>query len=181
MTRFGIALLIALGVASPAFAADPPANTAARPAVTAPSTDVFLAKTAVGNLFEIESSKLALSKTKTAQVRTFANEIVKDHTEAGAKFKLAVADARLKPPAETLDAQHQTAMNDLKSKDGAAFDKSYTDDQYRAHVETVDMFQAYADGGDNARMKQFAKGMLPTLKTHLDHVTKLRGDVALLK
>jgi predicted outer membrane protein len=43
------------------------------------------------------------------------------------------------------------------------------------------MFQAYADGGDNARMKQFAKDMLPTLKTHLDHVTKLRGDVALLK
>ena len=175
MTRLGIALLIALGVASAAaFAADPPANTAARPATAAPSTDVFLTKTAGGNLFEIESSKLALTKTKTAPVRTFANEMVRDHIEAGAKFKQAVADAKLTPPSEALDAQHQTAINDLKGKDGSAFDKAYIDDQYRAHVQTVDMFQAYADGGDNARIKQFAQQMLPTLKTHLGHVTKLR-------
>jgi putative membrane protein len=42
----------------------------------------LLSKTAAGNLFEIESSKLALSKTRTSQVRTFANEMVKDHTDA---------------------------------------------------------------------------------------------------
>jgi putative membrane protein len=166
---------MALGAASAtAFAADPPASTAARPVMAAPSTDVFLTKTAVGNLFEIESSKLALSKTRTAQVRTFANEMVKDHTDAGMKFKQAVTEARLTPPPAAMDAQHQSAMKDLKGQDGAVFEKAYIDDQYRAHVETVDMFQAYADGGDNARMKQFAQQVLPILKTHLDHVTKLR-------
>jgi predicted outer membrane protein len=41
-------------------------------------------------------------------------------------------------------------------------------------IETVAMFEAYAKGGDNARMKQFANEMLPTLKTHLDQVSKLK-------
>lgn len=36
------------------------------------------------------------------------------------------------------------------------------------------MFEAYAKGGDNGRMKQFASDMLPMLKMHLDHVSKLK-------
>jgi putative membrane protein len=36
------------------------------------------------------------------------------------------------------------------------------------------MFEAYAKGGDNARMKQFANEMLPTLKAHLDQVSKIK-------
>ena len=109
-------------------------------------------------------------------MRSFANEMIKYHTEAGAKFKKAVADAKLKAPPEALDAKHQAIMNDLKAKDVTVFDKAYIDEQYKAHVETVDMFEAYAKRGDNATMKQFAQQLLPTLKIHLDHVTRLRRD-----
>ncbi len=159
-------------VAPPAsFATDPPARTAAMPA---PATPTFLANTAVANLFEIESSKLALSKSKAEAVRGFANLMITDHTAAGTKFKQAVAEAKLTPPPEKLDAKHQATLDDLKKKDGAAFDKAYIDAQYNGHIETVAMFEAYAKGGDNARMKQFANEMLPTLKMHLEHVTKMR-------
>jgi putative membrane protein len=175
MTRLAVALAIALGAPSgTALAADPPPRSATRPAVAMPTTKEFLSKTAVGNLFEIESSKLALSRAKTKQVRTFADEMVRDHTEAGMKFKQAVSDGKLTMPPVKLDSQHQAALNELKSKDRASFDKAYVDEQYKAHVETVDMFQAYADGGDDARMKLFAEQMLPILKTHLDHAIKLR-------
>ena len=178
MTRWAVALLMAMGLGSAtALAADPPANTAARPATAAPSTDVFLTKTAAGNLFEIESSKLALSKTKSEQIRTFANEMVKDHTAAGTKFKQAVSEAKLKAPAEALAPEQQTTMVDLKAEEGPAFERDYVNQQYKAHVQTVDMFQAYADNGDNPRLKQFAREMLPTLKTHLDHATNLRSSL----
>jgi len=177
MTRLAVALLIAMGAASTAtFAADPPTNTniAARPMMPAPSTEVFVNKAAAGNLFEIESSKLALSKTTSAKVRMFANEMVKDHSEAAAKFKQAVGDARLKMPAEALETPQQTAMVDLKAEEGPTFDRDYINQQYKAHVMTVDMFQAYADAGDNPRLTRFAQEMLPILKTHLDRVTRLR-------
>lgn len=44
----------------------------------------------------------------------------------------------------------------------------------RSAPRTRSMFEAYAKGGDNARMKQFASDMLPTLKMHLDQVGKLK-------
>lgn len=36
----------------------------------------------------------------------------------------------------------------------------------KARSPSPAMFEAYAKGGDNARMKQFANELLPTLKTH---------------
>jgi len=156
-----------------AFAADPPAKQAAAPMAT-PSTSTFLTNTAVANLFEIESSKVALTKTKNDKIKAFANLMVTDHTGAGTKFKQAVTDAKLTPPAEKLDAKHQALLDDLQKKDGAAFDTAYVKAQHDGHVETVAMFEAYAKGGDNARMKQFANEMLPTLKAHLDQVSKLK-------
>lgn len=163
-----------LVIAPVSFAADPPPLTAAAPATSVPVTSTFLTNTAVANLFEIESSKLALTKTKSDKVKAFANEMVTDHTAAGEKFKTAVAEAKLTPPVEKLDAKHQALLDDLKKKDGAAFDKAYVDAQYQGHVETVAMFEAYAKSGDNARMKKLASELLPTLKKHLEHVTALR-------
>jgi putative membrane protein len=159
---------------APVVAADPPAKTAAAPAMTTPSTATFLTNTAVANLFEIESSKAALAKSKNDKVKAFANQMVTDHSAAGTKFKQAVADAKLTLPAEKLDAKHQALLDGLKKQDGGAFDTAYIKAQYDGHVETVGMFEAYAKGGDNARMKQFANDMLPTLKMHLDHVSKLK-------
>jgi len=170
---FAASIVPFLAMASGSFAADPP-KTAAAPPMSAPSTSTFLTNAAVANLFEIESSKLALSKTKTEKVKSFANEMVTDHTAAGEKFKQAVADAKLTPPAEKLDAKHQAILDDLKKKEGTAFDKAYIDAQYQGHVEAVAMFEAYAKDGDNARMKRLAGDLLPTLKKHLDHVSAMR-------
>jgi putative membrane protein len=168
------ALPLVLASAPPAFAADPPAKQAAAPGMATPSTSTFLTNTAVANLFEIEGSKVALTKTKNDKIKAFANLMVTDHTGAGAKFKQAVADAKLTPPAEKLDAKHQSLLDDLKKKDGTAFDTAYVKAQHEGHVETVALFEAYAKGGDNARMKQFANEMLPTLKAHLEDVSKLK-------
>jgi putative membrane protein len=168
------ALPLLLASAPTAFAADPPAKTAAVPAMATPSTSTFLTNTAVANLFEIESSKVALTKTRNDKIKAFANQMVTDHTGAGTKFKQAVADAKLTPPAEKLDAKHQALLDDLKNKNGTAFDTAYVKAQYDGHVETVAMFEAYAKGGDNVRMKQFTNDMLPTLKSHLDQVSKLK-------
>jgi putative membrane protein len=178
MLRPFAVMLIALAVAAPAaFAADPPSTAAAGP--TAPmAADEFLGKTAVGNKFEIDSSKLAISKTKSETVKSFANDMVKDHGQAVVKMKQAVTDAKAKAPADALDAKHQAIYDDLKSKDGVAFDKAYVDAQTQGHVDTVAMFEAYAKSGDNPRIKAFANDLLPTLRSHLDHVKKLQASMS---
>lgn len=162
--------LAALAV-TPAIAADPP-STAAAPAT--PATGSFVATTAASNLFEIESSKLALAKSGNDKVKAFANQMVADHTQAAAKFKQAVTEAKLTPPAEKLDTRHQSILDDLTKRTGTGFDQAYLKAQHDAHVEAVGLFDTYARGGDNARMKQFAAEMLPTLKQHLQHVASMQ-------
>ena len=170
-------MLVALAAAAPAaLAADPP-STAAAAAAQAPATDEFLTKLAAGNKFEIDSSKLAISKTKSESVKAFANQMVTDHGQAAIKMKQAVTDAKAKAPADALDAKHQAIYDDLKKKEGAAFDQAYVDAQAKGHVETVAMVEAYAKGGDNPRIKAFASDILPTLKTHLDKVQKLQTSM----
>jgi putative membrane protein len=172
MVRSIACLVLFTGLAaSAAFAADPPA-TASAPAGTAVSTDAFLKQTAVGNQFEIDSSKLALSKSNSTDVKAFATQMVNDHSTAGAAFKKAVSDAKLKEPS-TSDDKHDALLKDLRAKSGADFDKAYVDAQKQGHVETVALFEAYAKGGDNPRIKQFAQDLLPKLREHLDHVRKL--------
>jgi putative membrane protein len=168
-------MIVAMTAIAPvAFAADPPSTAAASPAVPAMSTDEFLAKLAAGNKFEIDSSKLAISKSKSETVKAFANQMVTDHGQAAVKMKQAVTDAKVKAPPDQLDAKHQAIYDDLKKKEGAALDQAYVDAQMKGHVETVAMVEAYAKGGDNARIKAFANDILPTLRSHLDHVKKLQ-------
>ena len=221
---FAILLLGGTALFAPDGLAQGQPSTAARPTMPAPATDTFLTKVAAGNTFEIESSKLALSRSRNAEVKAFAqmmidmhtrttadlkaaiaesgqplvpptalpddlqakldnlgkaadadfaNMMIKDHGEAGAKFKKAVADAKLKAPPDEMDAKHKKLQEDLAKKNGADFEKSYIAAQRDGHKETVELFEAYAAGGDNARMKQFAQELLPTLRKHLEHVAKL--------
>ncbi|HYC65508.1 MAG TPA: DUF4142 domain-containing protein [Reyranellaceae bacterium] len=170
---FAILLLGGTALFAPDGLAQGQPSTAARPTMPAPATDTFLTKVAAGNTFEIESSKLALGKKPKKEVADFANMMIKDHGEAGAKFKKAVADAKLKAPPDEMDAKHKKLQEDLAKKNGADFEKSYIAAQRDGHKETVELFEAYAAGGDNARMKQFAQELLPTLRKHLDHVAKL--------
>jgi putative membrane protein len=90
------------------------------------------------------------------------------------KFEQAVSDAGLKLPPERMDSQGRFTCNDLRSKTAADFDKEYVQAQYNGHVETVEMFRAYANSGEDARLKRFAADALPTLQAHLALVKTLR-------
>lgn len=150
------------------------AGSAIADAVTHDSPQQFADKAAVANLFEIETSKLAVKMSKNKDVLAFANKMITDHTKAGTAFKAAVGKATgVTPPAEKLDEAHQGKLDDLKGKTGEDFDKAYIDAQQDAHDEAVSLFDSYANNGDDAALKAFAAETLPTLKAHKDMVDKM--------
>jgi putative membrane protein len=152
-----------------------PASQPAQPGVPI-TTATFLEKVAAGNTFEIESSRLAMTKATNASVKSFAQQMVTDHTEAGSKFKAAVSEADLKAPPEKTDAKHTAIVEKLKGLQGVEFDQAYITAQREAHVETVALFEAYAATGENARLKKFANELLPVLRSHLEHVNALKAS-----
>jgi putative membrane protein len=62
------------------------------------------------------------------------------------------------------------ALTDAKPED---FDRIYAGQQVKAHKRVADLFDAYAEDGNNEALKQFAANVLPTIKQHLEQAEKL--------
>jgi putative membrane protein len=130
-----------------------------------PKTPDFVKEVAISDMFEIESSKLAAERAD-APTKTFANQMVKDHTKTSTELKgLAVPNA---PIPTALDSAHQSKLDKLKGLNGADFTKQYQDMQVSAHKDAVSLFERYGKGGDNDKLKAWANKTLPDLKHHLE-------------
>lgn len=142
------------------------------------SSQGFVEKASVANEFEIESSKVALSKSKNAEVKAFAQRMISEHSQTGKKLKKTVAASGSSAMlAEGLDAKHQKMLGKLQNTaSGKDFDKEYLSMQKDAHKEAVCLFKDYAKNGSNPTLRNFAADTLPHLKDHLKHVKKLKEN-----
>jgi putative membrane protein len=131
----------------------------------APKTPDFVQEAATSDMFEIESSKLANSRT-SGEVKAFAGKMVTDHTQTSEELR-AKAQAANVPLPTAMDNKHQKMLDKLRGLTGKDFTRQYVKDQVSGHKEAVSLFQRYSSGGDNAGLKEWATSTLPTLQTHL--------------
>lgn len=169
-------LSAAFAAATPAFAqeAAAPAAPAAAPVTVTEPAD-FAAMASVSNLFEIETSTLAIERGQSEEVKAFAQQMVTDHTKA-AQDMAPAAEAEGLTSATELDQRHQAIVDDMTNLEGADFDAAYIAAQMQAHDEAVALFQGYVDGGADGPLKDFAAATLPTLQMHQEHVRGLSAQ-----
>jgi putative membrane protein len=133
----------------------------------APATADFVKEVAISDMFEIESSKLAEQKGN-AQEKTFAQQMVTDHTKTSTELKQLVSSGKVKAEVPAaLDSSHQSKLDKLKNANGKDFSSDYDSYQVSAHKDAVSLFERYAKGGDNSELKDWAGKTLPALKHHL--------------
>lgn len=144
--------------------------------VQAQSAQDFVNKVAISDMFEIQSSQLALSKQADEDTKPFAQKMVQDHQKTSSELKAVVEGSIVKLTLPTtMDSEHQQMLNDLQAKDGKDFDQSYDQIQVKAHRDVVALFEAYSTkGGDNPELKSWASKTLPDLKEHLAMAEKLK-------
>jgi putative membrane protein len=132
-----------------------------------PSTEDFVKEVAISDMFEIEASKLAQQKGNAA--KTFASQMVTDHTKTSTELKGLVSGGKVKAELPTaLDSSHQSKLDKLKAASGEEFSSDFNSMQVSAHKDAVSLFERYAKGGDNADLKDWAGKTLPALKHHLE-------------
>jgi putative membrane protein len=88
--------LVAYGLLSTAALAQSPTATTTPGAVPHAniSTPDFVKKVAISDMFEIESSRLALTKQRDTDTKPFAERMVQDHQETSTELKQLVQSAR---------------------------------------------------------------------------------------
>lgn len=151
-----------------------PAATVPTPADESAAPD-FVAKAAVSDMFEVEAGKLALQRSKNAEVKAFAQMMIDMHTKTTANLKTAIASSGLAitPPA-LLPDDKTTALADLRAVDAKDFDKKYMDGQVDAHQAALDLMTRYAQDGDNATLKAAATATAPIVQDHLTKAKAIR-------
>jgi putative membrane protein len=131
-----------------------------------PKTNDFVTEAAQSDMFEIQSSKLAASKTQ-GDVKQFATQMVTDHTKTTDDLK-GLAPAANAPLPTAMDSSQQGKLDKLKGLNGDDFAKQYVSDQVSAHKKAVSLFKRYGNGGENPKLKSWATQTMPTLQHHLD-------------
>jgi putative membrane protein len=146
-----------------------------QPAAATPSAQDFVNKVAISDMFEIQSSQIALGKQADADTKPFAEKMIQDHQKTTSELKAVVDGSMVKLtlPA-TLDSEHQKMLDDLNAKSGKDFDTSYDQIQVKAHRDAVALFEAYARSGEDSELKTWAGKTLPSLKEHLTMAENLK-------
>lgn len=130
------------------------------------STEEFVDDASAKGLAEIEAAKMALKKSTSQDVKKFAQMMIDDHTEANRKLKQIAQQKGLKV-ADEADLMNKAKAMMLRWREGDSFDEAYANNQVVAHEQTIELFRAYAQDGQDQEVKAFAQETLKKLEMHL--------------
>jgi putative membrane protein len=137
-----------------------------------PTTADFVKEAAMSDMTEIAAAKLGQERGN-AQEKTFASQMVTDHTKTTDELKAtAPADAKAAIPSG-LDSSSQNKLDKLKDAKPDDFSSDFDSMQVSAHKDAVSLFERYAKGGDDPKLREWAGKTLPVLQHHLEMAQNL--------
>lgn len=157
-----------------------PAPAAPAPAAAAAPTDPQIAHIAVtANDIDIDHGKMAKEKSKNADVKKFAETMIKDHTgvndQASALVKKLNVTPEDNPTSQKMKSDADAAKNDLSSKSGADFDKAYIANEVTFHQQVLDALdQTLIPNAQNAELKALLQQVRPAVAAHLQMAKDLQ-------
>jgi len=139
----------------------------------AASPATFVDNASAKGMAEIQTSQLAMDKSQSDDVKSFAQMMITDHTDANQKLTAIATNLNLKTAsdAEIMDKAKKAI---LQYRDGS-FDKAYTANQVKAHQDTIKLFQDEIKTSQTPELTAFAKETLPKLQAHLKMAKQLQA------
>jgi putative membrane protein len=175
MKRLVIAAALA-AFAVPAAAQQSTTTTTVRPQSSQSSvselTSRFMTTAAISDRFEIQSSQIAMQQARSDEVKEFAESMVEDHSGTTEDLLEFAQDKGVRLP-DQVDARHQQLLAQLQQAPAGSFDATYVQQQVQAHREAVQLFEQYAQSGDDEELKEWAEDTVPTLREHLQEAQQL--------
>jgi len=133
----------------------------------------YVMKAGAGDQYEIQSSRLLLTSTKNAKLRSFATMMVSDHTKSTADVKAAAMRAGLHPAPPKLDAMGTKNVAALRATTGTARDHLYVEQQKAAHQRALTLHQSYAQSGTAAPLKTVAASIASVVQSHISELSAM--------
>lgn len=142
------------------------------------ATHDFLAKAGASDKYEVEAARIAETRGRSPAVKRFARMMVKDHT-ASTRTLTAAASADMGHPiaAATTTPEQDAMLAELRHAGPRTFDRTYMDQQNKAHEMALDLMKGYAATGDYPKTKMAAQDISKTVEQHLAMARRIRDHL----
>jgi len=146
-------------------------------------TDANIAAIVVAaNTADIENGKQAESKSKDAAVKSFARQMVTDHTSVNDKATALAKKLSLTPEDNDTSRGIKTSQDSVRTalmaKSGTEFNKEYVDNEVSYHQMVLDAIDnALIPNAQNPELKQLLTDTRPAIAAHLDHAKLLQSKL----
>lgn len=155
-------------------ASDTNANSSSSKSKLSWSDRHFIEKTAAGNQQEIQLAQLAADRASNPDVKSFAQQLVQDHTKLGQDLQTLAQSNNITLKEENKE-DHE--YKKLASLSGTDFDSRFIKRMVSEHKKDIKEFKDRADDAKNADLKAFAQNQLPTLQHHLEMAQSLESSI----
>ncbi|SIT41927.1 Outer membrane-like protein [Paraburkholderia piptadeniae] len=147
-----------------------------------PTDPQIAAIVVAANQADIDAGKLAESKTNSKDVKAFAQQMVKDHTGVNKAAVDLVQKLGVKPEAnptsDSLKQGGETNIANLKTLQGAKFDRAYIDHEVTYHQDVIDALdKTLIPSAQNAELKALLVKVRPAFVAHLEHAKMVRSSL----
>ncbi len=134
------------------------------------------------NQVDIDAGKLASSNATSPEVKQFGQQMVTDHTGVNKQATALVTKLHVtpkdNPTAQSLKAEGQKNVAELKTLKGAAFDKAYVDHEVAYHQQVIDALdKTLIPSASNAELKALLVKVRPAFVAHLEHAKHLQASL----
>lgn len=153
-------------------------------AAAATLTDPQIAAIVVAaNQVDIDAGNLAVKKTKNAEVKKFAELMIKDHTAVNKSAVDLVTKLKVTPEetdaSKGLTSGGADARAKLDKLEGAEFDKAYVDNEVAYHEAVINVLKTQLiPSATNADLKAALTGVAPAFDAHLAHAKQVQESLA---
>lgn len=133
---------------------------------------------AQANINEIEAAKLAQSKSQNDQVKSFAQQMIDDHTKGLNDTQQIAQQKGVTLPTEP-DAKHKAMAKKMEAMSGAAFDKAYmTQAGVSDHKAVHSKLKADIKKAKDPDVKALAEKLEPIVAQHLKSAEQDKSSMA---
>ena len=133
----------------------------------------FVTQAAESDQFEIQSSQIALQRSRNRRTRAYAQQMIDDHTQSSQRLA-QLAQANGIPLPTGLGPDQERALAAIQNTQ-RIFDSEYFRQQAYGHQNAVAAYRTEINSGYNNDLKQFAQQTLPTIQHHLDEAESSRS------
>jgi putative membrane protein len=163
-----LAFVVGLIAASPAAAQTDPAALAER---------AIVRKAAILLTGSLDLARFGAERTKTPDVRAFAEAVATEHGKALETLKALAAERKVELPAK-LDKPYVDTRNRLQKLPEAEFDRAFVAAMLTEHQAEIDAFAKFATLSKDGPLRGWLGEIGPVCGDHLERARRVQSAIA---